>query len=181
MRKILVSAIVLVLLLSLGGYYLCRVYFTDLIAGAFVSESLPGYVPKRIQSRIKAISIPLNKGTEAMLRKMHSADIPMEDILTILDNTSEEEAYSLLDELNSTRPKTPDEVFDIVKRYIHADFDVEVFRKPFKDHVDMKQVRKALYYANENRKTHDVDFLTAKAILKKILLQKEHEYQTGAK
>jgi hypothetical protein len=35
-------------------------------------------------------------------------------------------------------------------------------------------------YANLNRKTNDVDITTAKAIVKKILLQKEKEYQQSA-
>ena len=46
----------------------------------------------------------------------------------------------------------------------------------FNKHFYMKQIRKAITYANLNRQTGDVDFETAKVILKKILIQKEEEF-----
>jgi len=175
MKKIFLLAIVVISVL-VGGYYLYRTTLPDLVAKAVVSESLPDYIPKRIQIKIQAISVPLNKGTEAVIEEMHSSNIPMKEILSVVDKTTEEEAYRMLDEINSTRPETTNEVFDVGKKYISADFDVEIFRKHFNDHLSMKQVKTAINFANQNRKTHDLDFTTAKAIMKKILLEKEKEY-----
>ena len=42
----------------------------------------------------------------------------------------------------------------------------------------MKQIRNAIAYANLNRKSNDVDITTAKAILKKIIIEKEKELAT---
>ncbi|MEO5603964.1 MAG: hypothetical protein ABIR06_23815 [Cyclobacteriaceae bacterium] len=176
MKKVIVSFIIVVSLLSVGSYYFYQIYFTDFIAQAFVSNSLPGVVPKRIQTRMKAISVPLNKGTEALIQKMHASDISIDHILSVVDNTTEEQAYELLDELNSTKLKNTNDVFDVTKKHIDADFNLEIFRKPFQEHFKMTQVRKVLYLANQNRKTHDVDFVAAKEIIKKILLEKEKEY-----
>lgn len=181
MKKIVIPVILVVALLCMGGYYLYHVYFPALVAHAFVTESMPGYVPKRIQTRIQAISVPINKGTEAMLQEMHASDISMEQIISVLDGIEEQKAYGMLDELNSKKAKTTNEVFNVARKHITADFDVEVFRKPFNDHVTMKQINVAIHYANQNRKTHDVDFVTAKAIIKKILLQKEKEFVQKSK
>lgn len=176
MKKVILSAILIVSVLSIGGYFLYRFYITDFIAEAIVSESLPGYIPKRIQNKIEEIRAPLNKGTEGMLKNMRASHISMDQVLEVVDKTTEEQAYALLNELNKIKPKNTNEVFDVAKKHFTTDFDVEVFRKTFNDHIEMKQVRKAIFYANLNRRSKDVDITTAKVIVKKILLQKEKEY-----
>jgi hypothetical protein len=178
MKKMILVALALLALLCVGGYYAYKTMITDMIADAVTAGSLPDYIPKRIQSRIQGISAPINKGTEAMLKQMHTSDIPVEEILAVIDATTEEQIYALVEDLDRVRPRTTDEVFTIAKKHISSDFDVEVFRKHFNDHITMQQIRKALFYANQNRKTHDLDFAMAKTIVKKILLEKEEEYYT---
>ena len=173
MKNLLITIAVIFALLGLAGYVFYRSYMTDIIARAVVSESLPPYVPKRLQRRVEKMKAPLNKGTEAMLKKMHESDIPLERVLTAVDKTTEEQAYAFLDELNASKPATTDEVFDIAKKYFSDDLDIEVFRQPFNEHVTMKQVRTAIAYANSNRKENNVDIATGKAILKKILIEKD--------
>ena len=180
MRKLLLLVVMLITLAAVGGLIFYRYYLADFIANAIVTESVPAYIPKRMQSKIEAISEPLNKGTEAMLTNMHQSQISIDQVVKVVEKTSEQQAYGLLDELNNSKPTTTDEVFNIAKKHVPADFDVEVFRQSFNDHVTMKQVRQAMNYANLNRKTNDVDITTAKAIVKKILLQKEKEYQQSA-
>ena len=172
----ILPALVVLALVSFGGYYLYKTYITDMVVQAVTADSLPDYIPKRIQSRIEVIGTPINKGAEAMLQQMHTSRVPMEDMLAVIDATTEEQIYALVDELSTVRPKTTDEVFTIAKKHISTDFDPEVFRKTFNDHITIQQIRKALFYASQNRKTHDLDFSTAKAIAKKILLEKEEEY-----
>ena len=169
----ILPALVVIALMSVGGYYLYRTVMTDVIAEVVIADSLPDYIPKRIQSRIQGITAPVNKGAEAVLHQMHTSDIPMEQLLAVIDETSEAQVYSLIDELNNTRPESTDEVFTIAKKHIAADFDPEIFRKSFTDQVSMKQVRKALFYADQNRRTHDLDFDIAKAIVKKYSLRKK--------
>ena len=176
MKKMILPALLALAVVSFGGYYLYKTFITDMIAKTVTADSLPDYIPKRIQSRIEGIGAPINKGAEAMLRQMHTSGIPMEDILAVIDATTEEQIYALVDELNTVRPKTTDEVFTIAKKHLRTNFDPEVFRKPFNDHVTIEQIRKALFYASRNRKTYDLDFATGKAIAKKILLEKEEEY-----
>ena len=179
MKKIILPALAAVFVVTVGGYFLYESLVSNIIAEVVTTKSLPDYIPKRIQSRIQGISAPINEGAEAMLDQMHTAGIPIEKILAVIDATTEEQVYALVDELNSTRPQTTDEDFTIGIKHIATDFDPEVFRKAFNDNVNMKQIRKALFYADQNRKTHDLDFATTKAIAKKILLQKEKEYYSA--
>ena len=175
MKSFLLASLAILVLLAAGGYYLYRSIMPDLVAEAVISDSLPEYVPKRLHTRVEAIRKPINKGTEALIEKMHDSEIPLEQVLEAVDNITEDQAYNFLDEVNAANPSSPDDVFDIAKKHFSTDFDPEVFRKPFKEHFEMKQIRNAIAYANLNRKSNDVDISTAKAILKKIIIEKEKE------
>lgn len=178
-RFLLISALIL-LFLSIGGYYLYRAVMPEIIAEAVVSDSMPGYIPKRLQPRVEAIRKPINKGTQAMIETMHDSGISLGEVLKAVDNITENQAYAFLDEIDQNHPTSSDEVFDVAKKYFPTDFDAEVFREPFMKHFEMKQIRNAIAYANLNRKSNDVDLPTAKAILKKIIIEKEKEV-TGKK
>lgn len=177
MKKVAIAGLVLVTALSVGGYYLYNALFTRAVAYALAADTVPAYVPKRFQARIQAISPPFNKGTEAVLNEMRNSGVSMTEILATIDGITEEDAYKLLDELNQVKPQTTNDVFSISKKHIHTAFDPEIFRQSFNNHVNMKDVEKALLLANKNRRTHDLDFETGKAVLKQILLEKEKEYR----
>ena len=112
----------------------------------------------------------------AIIKEMHRSKITMAQVFEAIDNAKEEQAFAMLDELNTTDVAPPDEVFDMAKRHFPVDFDVEVFRKPFNEKVDLKLIRKGIRYANIYRETEKVDAATARTIVKKILLQKEAEF-----
>ena len=173
MNKLLLPAVILIL--ALGGYLLYKTLMPALVAEAVVSESIPGYIPKRLKTRVESMRAPINKGTEAMLRKMQESNVSVDQVLDAVDDIGEAEAYAFLDDLNKKDPKNTNEVFDVAKKHFSPGFDLEIFREPFNEYFEMKQVKKAIAYANFNRKTNDVDIATAKAILKKIIIEKEKE------
>lgn len=176
MKKILISLLILAIV-GVGAYIVYRAMLPGLIAEATVSESLSDYIPKRLKTRVEAIKNPINKGADAMIRKMHASQIPLADVLETVDNITEEQAYAFLDEVNARKPATTDEVFNLLKKHFPTPYDVEVFREPFNEHFQMKQIRNALAYANMNRKSNDVELATAKAILKKLIVEKEKEVE----
>ena len=173
MKKILLTVVVVVVALVVGGYLLYRSLMPKLVAEAVVSDSLPDYIPKRFQAKVEAIRAPLNQGTEAMLQTMHESDISLDQVLEAVDNISEEEAYAFLDDLNTSKPNDTNEVFNLAKKHFQTEFDPEVFREPFNRHLNMKQINNGIAYANLNRRTNEVDIATAKAIVKKIIIEKE--------
>ena len=173
--KNVVLTLLIVSILCAGAYALYRTIMPKVIAEAVVADSLPDYIPKRLQTRVEAIKTPINKGAEAMIQTMHESRIPLGKVLETVDNITEEQAYAFLDEVNKMRPATANEVFDLAKKHFPAEFDPEVFREPFNQHFKIKQIRNALAYANMNRTSNDVDITTAKAILKKIIIEKEKE------
>lgn len=175
MKKILISTLLILTVLASGAYVLYRTVMPRVIADAIVAEPLPAYIPKRLQTRVEAIKTPINKGTEAMIEKMHASDIPLDKVLKTVDNITEKQAYAFLDEVNAKQPATTNEVFNLAKKHFDTEFDLEVFREPFTQHFKIGQIRNALAYANMNRKSNDVDIVTAKAILKKIIIEKEKE------
>jgi hypothetical protein len=174
MKKVALTLLILAIV-GTGAYLLYRNIMPKMIARAVVSDSLPGYIPKRLHTRVEAIKTPINKGAEAMIHTMHSSKIPLEKILETVDNITEEQAYAFLDEVNEVQPGNTNEVFDLAKKHFPAEFDPEPFRQPFNEHFNMKQIRNGLAYANMNRRSNDVDISTAKAILKKIIVEKEKE------
>lgn len=175
MKRFLLICALILLCVSIGGYYLYRTMMPEIIAEAMVSDSMPEYIPKRLQPRVEAIRRPINKGTQAMIERMHDSEIPLEEVLRAVDDITEDQAYAFLDEIDETGPTSTDEIFDVAKKHFRTDFDTEIFREPFKKHFDMNQIRNGIEYANLNRRSNDIDIATAKAILKKIIIEKEKE------
>lgn len=172
MKRFLFIIIILGLLIWAGSYLFYRYYFPSLVAEALVAEQSPSYIPRRLMNKVDELRKPVNKGADEIILEMKKNDIPLEDVVEVIENTSEDEAYEFLMDLNESNPKTPDEVFDIAKKHIDADFDIEVFRKPFVENVNMKAIRRAMSYANTNQRTKDLDIVTGRAIARQILMEK---------
>lgn len=172
MKRLLLIVIVLGFLGWIGVYIFYRFYFPDMVARAIVSKETPAYIPKRLLNKVDELRIPVNKGAEEIVAEMKKNDIALEEVVEVIENTSEDEAFNFLNELNQANPETPNEVFDIAKKHIDADFDVEILRKPFIENVNMKSIRRAMRYANTNQKTKDLDIETGRAIAKQILIEK---------
>jgi hypothetical protein len=175
MRKFLIVLLLIIAMVAMGSYIFYKVYFPGVVAEAIASAETPGYLPKFLQKKIKAVSTPVNAGAEDVIKQIHLSQISIDKILAMIDNTTEKQAYLFLDELNQSELKNTDQVFDIAKKHFPADFDVEILRKPFNENVNLKMIEKGISFANNNRKLKDIDIETAKAIAKKILLEKEKE------
>jgi hypothetical protein len=172
MKRFFLVIIVLGILAWIGGYIFYRFYFPEIVARAIVADETPSYIPRRLMNKVDELRMPVNKGADEIIVEMKRNNIALDDVVAVIDNTSEDEAYNFLKELNQAKPNTPDEVFDIAKKYITADFDVEVLRKPFVENVNMKSIRKAMSFANTNQRTKDLDIETGRAIAKQILIEK---------
>lgn len=179
MKKLFIAILIIAILVSAGGYFWYKNHFPDMVAQAVVANELPPYIPKYLQVKIEEFRKPVNAGAENMIVEMHRQDIPFEKIIETIDNTSEEQTYAFLDELTTTRLTSTDQVFDIGKKHFPVDYDVEVFRRPFSENVDVRTIRKGIHYANANRRSNEISMTTLKEIAKKILLQKEKDYKSG--
>ncbi|HEY0656333.1 MAG TPA: hypothetical protein VGD65_24540 [Chryseosolibacter sp.] len=175
MKRFLLIVIILGLFLWAGVYIFYRVYLPDLVAKALVADETPSYIPRRIMNKVDELRAPVNKGADEMIIEMKKNEIPLDDVVEVIESTTEDEAYEFLKDLNESQPKTPDEVFDIAKKHVEADFDIEVFRKPFVENVSMASIKKAMRYANTNQRTKDLDIVTGRAIAKQILIEKYNQ------
>lgn len=177
MKRFLLAVIILGLFVWAGIYIFYRVFLPDLVAKAIVSEQTPAYIPRRLMNRVDELRAPVNKGADEMIKEMKRNEIPLDEVVDVIESTSEDEAYAFLQHLNESNPTTPDQVFDIAKEHLKADFDIEVFRKPFVENVSMASIKKAMRYANTNQKTKDLDIVTGRAIAKQILIEKYNQVQ----
>lgn len=181
MKRILFFLLIIGLVLWTGGYLFYRLYLPDLVANAMISDEKPPYIPKRIMNRIDELKAPVNKGVDEMVAEMKRNDVPVEKVLDLVDKADEDTALALLDDLKQQKPKTPDQVFDIAKNHLKADFDVEIFREAFVKNVSMKSIRKAISYASTNQRTKDLDLETGRAIARQIIIQKYKEVDINKK
>jgi hypothetical protein len=177
MKKLIVWTIVIIMLIGIGGFVFYRYYLPDMVVSAMVEDDLPAFVPERVKAKIEKIKVPVNKGAEAVIAQIHTSDVTLEQIFKAIDQTDEEQVNTALDELQETKITNTDQAFNLFKKHFRADFDVEIFREPFNKNVDMAMIKKARGYAESYRNDEAMDTEMAKAVIKKILLQKEKEYR----
>jgi hypothetical protein len=178
MKKVFVTLLILIGVLGLGAFVFYKVYFPGFMAEVVTGKEIPPYIPRRMQNKIEAIRAPLNNGTSKFVKEIYKADIPMGKVIDVIDEIKEGEANALLQELNQTKPQTTNEVFNIIKKHLPENLDIEVFRKPFNEHFTMNTIRQAIAYANTNRKAKTLDFETTKAIVKQIVEEKEKAFRS---
>lgn len=173
----------LAFLLSLGllafvGY---KYYLPHVVAKAVTSNDEHIFLPEDVKLKINKIKEPVNNKAAEVIKTIHKSGLTLQQILDAIDDIEEEQALAFLDELNNTELKSTDQIFNIAKKHFPVDFDVEVLRKPFSEKVKLRTIEKAITRGNKLRETNEVDFETLKSIAKKILLQKEEEFNKAIK
>ena len=116
MKRFFLVIIVLGVLAWVGAYVFYRYYFPDMMARAIVSNETPQYIPRRLMNKVDELRAPVNKGADEIVREMKKNNIALEDVVQVIDKTTEEDAREFLVDLNTSKPKTPNEVFDIAKK-----------------------------------------------------------------
>jgi hypothetical protein len=177
MKKLVFLILILVLIIGGGIFIFYKYYFPDFVANAIVKEETPPFVPVYMQRKFEKFKAPVNRASEDIINQMHKSHLTLEQIFKAIDETDEEQVHAALGELTLSEVKTTNQAFDVFKRHFRADFDVEVLREPFNRNVNMKMINKAIDRANAYRDEEVMDPEMAKAVIKKILLQKEKEYQ----
>jgi hypothetical protein len=163
-------------ILAAGGYFAYLHFLPTFVAHSITSDSDHSWIPFDGHAKINKIKKPVNEVATEVVKRIHDSNISIEDVLKAIDNASEEQAYAMLDELNSKEIDTTDEVFTLAKKHFPVDFNVEVFREAFNQKITMTHIRKGIRLANQYKGQEEIDAETAKSILKKILLQKEDEF-----
>jgi hypothetical protein len=175
MKTFLIILLSLLVIIGLGGFIFYKFYLPDLVAEAIIHDETPPYVPEHVKAKIEKLKVPINQASEDLIQEIHKSNITLEEVIKAIDETQETQVYSAVDELNDVKAKNTNEVFDIAKKHLHADFDLEVLREPFNKNVNMKMINKAMNYLNSTR-NEGLDPETMKAIAKKVLIEKEKEY-----
>jgi hypothetical protein len=176
MKKLALLFLILVMIIGAGVFVFYKFYLPDLVANVIVNGETPGFVPVSVQKKIEKFKAPVNKASEDLIIHIHKSNITLDQIFKAIDETEEEQVHAALDELNIVEVTNTNQAFDVMKKHFTADFDIEDLREPFNKNVNMKLIRKAINRANNYRDEEVMDPEMAKEVIKKILLQKENEY-----
>jgi hypothetical protein len=163
-------------ILAAGAYYAYQYFLPTYVAHSITSETDHSWIPFDAHSKITKIKKPVNEIATEVVKRIHDSNISIDDVIKAIDDAKEEQAYAMLDELNAKQTENPDEVFSMAKKYFPVKFNVEIFREPFNQKLTEAHIRKALRLANQYKDQEELDAETAKSILKKVLLQKEEEF-----
>lgn len=176
-KRVLIIFSVIVIVAT--GYFIYRHYFPAIVAEAIASESLPGYIPEKLKNKVRQMQSKANESAEDVVMEIRREQIPLEKILALIDNTTEQQVYNFLDDLNHKKPQTTDEVFTIAKSHFQGDFDLEVLRKPFNENVNLTMINKVIAHTNYTRESRKFDIRTVKAVAKKLLIEKDKELRSN--
>jgi hypothetical protein len=168
--------VVAIVLTGLAAYVVYEVYLPQMIARSITDESTV-LMPDKVEEKIQKIKKPVNRGAEVVVETIYKSGISMDQIFKAIDETEEEQAFAFLAELNNTRIESSDQVFNIAKKHFPVEFNVEVFRKPFNERVNVATIKKGVKYANIYKDREEFDTNTAKSIMKRVLLEKEEEFR----
>jgi hypothetical protein len=175
MKRFIIFLIVMGILAA-GSYLAYQYLLPTFVAHSITSDTDHSWIPFEGHAKINKIKKPVNEVATEVVKQIHHSNISIDDLLEAIDNAEEKQAYAMLDELNSNEPETPDEVFSMAKRYFPVNFNVEVFRAPFNEKITISHIRRGIRLANQYKDQEEIDTETAKTIMKKILLQKEEEF-----
>jgi hypothetical protein len=157
------------------AYLAYRLYFPDLVAKG-ISNRHDFIIPHRFQNDFEKLAEPLRDGAMEVVVEIPKSGITIDQVLQAIDQVEEERAIALLAEINSTETKSPDHLFDLIKKHLSVGFDIEVFRIPLTDRLAMPVIQRGIKYVNVYKSQAELDPPTVKTIAKKILLQKEAEF-----
>lgn len=174
MKKLLIWGLALVILVAIGAVVFYRYYAPKLVAEAIVKEETPSYLPAGVKSKLKKYKKPINDAATDVVTSMKEKGVSIDQINTTIDELSEEDLKAMSINLKDANPQTTEQVFDLIKPHINADFDAEVLRKPFNQHVNMKMIQRAIKQLN-NENAHEMDLEIIKSVTKSILSQKYKE------
>src|SRR4051812_38083354 len=117
MKKFLLWAISILVIISAAGYAFYKLYLPDMVVDAFTTEQ-PVYVPKFVKARITKYKVPINKGAEDIIKNIHRSDVPLTQVLDAIDNIDENNLNRTLDQLNDHQIASTDQAFDLIKENV---------------------------------------------------------------
>lgn len=165
-----------VVFLTLASYFAYHAYLPIMVAKSITSDSVSVFMPTDLKIKIEKIKKPINKISKDVITEIHHSGITIDDVLKAIDEAKEEQALSLLAELNNTEIESTDQFFNLAKKHFPVNFDVEILRASFNAGVNVNQIRKGIQYADLYKDRDEIDVATAKSIVKRILLQNEKEF-----
>lgn len=177
MKKLMFWGLITSLIIVVGGFIFYQFYLSSFVAELVTTpeEELSSIIPENIKTEI----VKINKASSEVFEELKLSNISIDDAINAIDQVDENQVYRLLDTLNSingVERLNLDTLFNIGKRLVDVPLDVEVFREAFKRRATPEKIRRALRYANKQRNLQLLSPARARIIAKRILREKEKEF-----
>jgi len=177
MNKLIIGFLLLLVLMGVGAFVAYYYYLPKLVAKAIIEEGNSSPLPELVQQKIDRYRTPINNSADKIIREMHSTGIPLATILREIDGVEASDIERAANEIAVSNPKTTNDVFNILKRNINTNLDIEPLRRSFNDNFNMEMVRRAVAAHKEMTLSDEANLQLFKKISREVLIKKEAEYQ----
>lgn len=177
MKKFIAGFLMLLALVGTCAYIAYQYYLPKLVAQALVEEgSSSSYIPQSVQKQIDQYREPINNGADKVVHQMHHSRIPLSTVLREIDHVEADDIERAVDEIAQSNPKNTNEVFNILKRNINTNLDIEPLRHSFNANMNMKMIHNAIAGHKQMNLSDEVSLQLFKNVTREILIKKEQLY-----
>lgn len=180
-RKLIWFLGILIVTIGLGYVAYRKILLPKYVARIILNDETSKLLPKRYEKRIVKSRKRISSSIDSVLVISHRENISLEQLLKAIDEVKEEQVYGFMDELNTTKIVSSDQVFDICKKHFKPDFNVELFRSVFQEKAPVDLIKKGLAIANKHREDEDMSAEIVRSVAKQLLIEKEKKYNTLVK
>ncbi len=165
------------IIILVGGWWVYSYWVPEMISEALVEgTTIPVIFPKEVKNKVNKHKKTLGKIAEEALQDIDSSQVSFNDLLLAIDEVKKKEIEKALQEINTKKPSTTNEIFNIAQKNITVTaFDPEIFRKTFNTYATTDKINRVINYIDNNNVMDDLDVNISRAVLKKILIQKKAE------
>lgn len=176
MKKLLIVVFVFLIVAS-SGYYLVKTYwFPKYVAHMIVmDEDVPDYLPQKVQKGIVKAKKKVNPLVGAILSESYKGGLTLEELLDFVENTDEELVFTLADSVSGLHSFDANQVFDLANDILKPQFNTEVLRDAFNQHVSEEMIKVVIMHYKANREELQSSPEIGRQIIKQILIEKDKQ------
>ena len=176
--KKLFKFILILSVISVIAYVGYRYYLPSMIAETLLSDEPSSLVPAKMQEKVEAVKLKINKEIEKLPAFMKENKIAYEDLQVMIRRADPDQFFKAYQEIATTRITSTGQVFDIGMKHIRiSGYDIEIFRTAFVKNTSVEDIKKAITKYEDNEFLTNMSFPIMKETTKKLLESKKIEIQ----
>jgi hypothetical protein len=181
MKKILIWLLVIVIVFGIGTFAFYELYLPTLIAKS-LSEDKPvsDLIPENQRAQIEQLKKPLNKNVANIIAKIHKSNIPVEMLVSAVENVSQQDVDNLAEEIQNNPTITPNDLNVLIQQRFAPGIDLASLEQ-ITSGIKPQDLQRAVKKYQSYREKQPFDFKLAKSVIIKMIEEKEQQYQQQKK